>query len=63
VKLPWMRSHNDLLIASQKAKDKIYYRPFYIKNFAVNILTNANFVLAKYMIQEIKRSVTRRLHV
>ncbi|MFH1379982.1 MAG: radical SAM protein [bacterium] len=57
VKLAWMKSYEDLEKMVRYAKNKVYYRPFYLINFSKNILKNANITLAKYIVQETAKSI------
>ena len=57
VKLPWAESYTDLERIAQKVKNKVYYRPYYLFNFAGEIVRNANFTLARYAFQEAAKSL------
>ncbi|MEM7816464.1 MAG: radical SAM protein [Candidatus Aenigmatarchaeota archaeon] len=59
IKLPWIKSYNDLKNILRWMKNKIYYRPYYIFNFGKEILENANFLLARYTLQEAIKSIKK----
>jgi len=61
IKLPWAETKNEILRWINYAYRKIYYRPFYALNFGKEILKNANTNLAKYALQEIRKSL-KNLH-
>ena len=57
VKLPWVSSYSELLKIVQWVRNKVYYRPYYIFSFVKESLVNANFHLARYMVQEVCKSL------
>ena len=57
IKLPWIESLADLEEITQWAKNKVYYRPYYLFSFTKEILGNFNITLAKYALQEAAKSI------
>lgn len=57
IKLPWLNSYEELSGIVQHMKKRVYYRPFYIKNFAKQVFQNLDFNLGKYIVQEALRTV------
>lgn len=57
VKLPWVRDRAQLKSIVKKAMRRIYCRPYYAGAFGANILRNANWKLAGYAWQELRRVV------
>ncbi len=57
VKLPWINTYADLEGITRRAKNKVYYRPYYMANFTKEILSNVNVTLGKYLLQETMRSL------
>ena len=57
IRLPWTRSYNDLENAAQYVKNRVYFRPGYMMNFAKEIIGNANITLARYVLQESVKSL------
>ncbi len=60
VRLPWVRSRADLDAVVKRALRRIYYRPHYALAFGGEILRNANWTLARYALQELKRTLLPR---
>lgn len=60
VKLPWVQSKDDLDRVVKKALRRVYYRPHYVLAFGSEILRNANWMLAKYALQELRRTLLPR---
>ena len=56
IKLPWMGSLSDLEKETQRAINKVYFRPHYFFLFAGEIIKNANGLLARYALQEAVRA-------
>jgi radical SAM superfamily enzyme YgiQ (UPF0313 family) len=52
VRLPWVDSYGDLQRIVQRARNRVYYRPYYVFNFAKEIVGGANLGLARYAFQE-----------
>ena len=61
VKLPWTKSYADLQAMTQWAKNKVYFRPYYMYNFAKEIINSRNIWLAKYTLQEAAKSIKKVL--
>ncbi len=57
IKLPWITSCADLDKITQSAKNRVYYRPYYMMQFTKEILANFNITLARYMFQEARKSI------
>lgn len=57
VKLPWAETRRDLERCVHKAVRRIYYRPYYIRQFGKMILAGANMTLARYALQETRKTV------
>ncbi|MFC1699994.1 hypothetical protein ACFL1I_08605, partial [Candidatus Omnitrophota bacterium] len=60
VKLPWASSYAQLQGIVRQVRNKVYYRPFYLFNFAKEIIANANTHLARYAFQEACKSIGPR---
>jgi radical SAM superfamily enzyme YgiQ (UPF0313 family) len=60
VRLPWTRSKKELDAVVKKAMRRIYYRPHYVVAFGREIVSNANWNLARYAIQELRRTLVPR---
>jgi radical SAM superfamily enzyme YgiQ (UPF0313 family) len=60
VRLPWTPSRRDLEAVLEKALRKVYYRPYYLWNFGREIVRNANWTLARYAAQELKKTIVPR---
>lgn len=56
VKLPWLNSKEELEDIVKHIKKRVYYRPFYISNFARQVFGNLDFNLGKYIIQEMLKT-------
>jgi len=56
VRLPWIKTLNELEKITQWAKNRVYYRPHYMLNFTKEIIGNFNITLAQYALQEVKKS-------
>lgn len=59
IRLPWTTQRSDIERNLNHAKLKIYFRPFYIYIYSKEILTNLNFRMAKYAIQETAKSLNK----
>ncbi len=57
VKLPWLKSYAHLEETLKKARNRVYYRPYYVFSFMKEILGNANLMLARYAFQELMKSL------
>jgi anaerobic magnesium-protoporphyrin IX monomethyl ester cyclase len=57
VKLPWVDSYQDLVKILKKVMRRIYWRPYYAWLYGKRIVTNANWIMAQYALQEISRSM------
>jgi len=60
VRLPWVKTRADLDAVVKKAVRRIYYRPHYVRAFGGEILRNANWMLAKYALQEMRKTLLAR---
>ena len=60
IKLPWVDSYADLQNLVRWVKNKVYYRPYYLFNFAKEIIGNANVTLARYALQESGKSFFKK---
>lgn len=60
VRLPWTRSRRDLEAVLKKSLKKVYYRPYYVWNFGLDIVRNANWKLAQYAVQELRKTILPR---
>ncbi len=56
IKLPWIKSCAHLEKITQQVKNRVYYRPHYMINFAKEIMGNLNVTLAQYAFQEARKS-------
>ena len=61
IKLPWVDSYADLQNLVRWVKNKVYYRPYYLFNFAKEIIGNANVTLARYALQESRKSFYKQI--
>lgn len=57
VKLPWVDSYPELVKVLKDVTRKIYFRPFYLATYGKRIVTNANWMMARYAAQELTRSL------
>ncbi len=57
VKLPWVETRRDLEQCVHKAVRRIYYRPYYVWQFGKMILAGANMTLARYGLQETRKTI------
>jgi len=63
VKLPWVQTRADLERVLHRAVRKIYYRPYYVLQFGSMILAGANLTLARYALQETRKSLKHLLGI
>jgi len=63
VQLPWVRQREDLELARTWAMNKVFFRPFYMKQFGQMIVRARNALLAKYMMQETRLAIAPKLHI
>ena len=52
VRLPWMKTREDLDRAARVARRQVYFRPYYVAVFAREVVKNMNLPLALYAKQE-----------
>lgn len=57
VKLPWIDSYQELVRILKDVTRKIYFRPYYFASYGKRILSNANWMMARYAAQELTRSM------
>jgi len=57
VQLPWTRTREDLERCVQRAMRRVYYRPYYVFQFARMVLGSANVTLARYAWQEARKTL------
>ena len=57
VRLDWTREPRDLESLVKKAVRRIYYRPHYVRVFGGEIIRSANWNLARYAWQELRRTI------
>jgi len=62
VRLPWVRCREDLELARTWAVNKVFFRPFYAKQFAQMVMQARNALLAKYMAQETRLALWPKFH-
>jgi anaerobic magnesium-protoporphyrin IX monomethyl ester cyclase len=60
IRLPWTRSRSDLVEAKTAMMRRIYFRPHYAGEYAKRILGGANWTLARYAAQELRRALRWR---
>lgn len=60
VRLPWTHTRRDLEVVLKQMLRRIYYRPHYAWEFGREILRNANWTLARYAFQELRKTVLPR---
>jgi anaerobic magnesium-protoporphyrin IX monomethyl ester cyclase len=61
VKLPWTQTREDLQACVDRAVRRVYYRPYYVWQFGKMMLTGANVTLARYALQETRKSFSHLL--
>ena len=59
VRLPWTRSRRDLLRAKRALMRQVYFRPYYVAAYGRRIVQGANWTLARYAAQELRRTLSR----
>ncbi len=57
VKLPWINSYQEMVRILKDVTRKIYFRPYYFATYGKRILSNANWMMARYAAQELTRSM------
>ena len=57
VRLPWMKDRGDLEAMLKKCMRRIYWRPRYIAQFGIMVMRNANILLARYGLQELRKVI------
>ncbi len=60
VRLPWIYSLAELEKITRKVINRVYYRPHYLWQFAGDILGNGNLPLARYALQEARKSMQKK---
>jgi len=60
VRLPWIRKKMELDDLCRKLMRRIYFTPYYMSSFASRIVRNANWILAKYAIQETRKVINTK---
>lgn len=63
VRLPWVRRREDLEQARTWAMNRIFFTPFYARQFVSMIVGARNTTLAKYMAQETRLAIMPQWHV
>ena len=63
VKLPWVREREDLEKARSWAMNRVFFRPFYAKQFVSMIVRARNKQLARYLAQETKLAILPKFHI
>jgi len=58
IRLPWTNGREDLVAAKRALMRRVYFRPHYVAEFGKRIVREANVTLARYAVQELKRSLT-----
>jgi radical SAM superfamily enzyme YgiQ (UPF0313 family) len=61
VRLAWTRSYSDLVAARRAMMLRVYLRPHYVFEVGRRIVRGANWTLARYAAQELRRSIAVRL--
>jgi anaerobic magnesium-protoporphyrin IX monomethyl ester cyclase len=62
VRMPWGQTLEELQGVIKKIVRKIYYRPHYVFAFGSEVLRNANITLARYAMQELRRTLFARTY-
>jgi radical SAM superfamily enzyme YgiQ (UPF0313 family) len=57
VKLPWTITRRDLERCLHRAVRRVYYRPYYVRQFGAMVLAGANATLARYALQETRKTL------
>jgi anaerobic magnesium-protoporphyrin IX monomethyl ester cyclase len=57
VKLPWIDSYEDLVRLMKEVMRRIYWRPYYAWAYGKRVVSNANWMMARYAAQELTRSM------
>jgi len=55
VRLPWIRSYDDLIALRKRIIRQVYLRPHYARTFSSMIIRELNMRLFKYALQELRR--------
>jgi radical SAM superfamily enzyme YgiQ (UPF0313 family) len=63
VRLPWVRRREDLEEARSWAVNRVFFRPFYAKQFLHMVVQARNATLARYMAQETRLALRPKFHV
>jgi radical SAM superfamily enzyme YgiQ (UPF0313 family) len=55
IRLPWTKSRRDLLAAKSAMLRRVYFRPHYAREYVRRIVGGANWTMARYAAQELRR--------
>ncbi|MBI5477761.1 MAG: B12-binding domain-containing radical SAM protein [Deltaproteobacteria bacterium] len=60
VRLPWTRTHDDLVAARDRVVRRLYLRPHYLWEYGKLVVSTANLTMARYALQELRRVLPGR---
>ena len=59
VKLPWVRNREELEGLLTQAVRKIYFRPFYFKEYCIDMIRDLNPIMIRYALQEMGHCISQ----